>query len=145
MQGQARRLRSIDTHLVVDQLIGDAVARGEFDNLPGFGKPLQGLGETHDPDWWLRKLVEREQISILPPGLQLRRDDALALLRPREERPQRRQHHHVHQQHGVRHQTEGVVVQRHEHEHRQHADEQRVGCDDASFSQPAKRPRIDRS
>ncbi len=30
----------------------------------------------HDPDWWLKKLVEREKISVLPPALQLRKDDA---------------------------------------------------------------------
>ncbi|TIC83044.1 DUF1992 domain-containing protein [Nocardioides sp. GY 10127] len=54
------------------------MARGEFDDLPGAGKPLEGLGEQHDPDWWVRKLVEREQITgVLPPSLQLRKDDAL--------------------------------------------------------------------
>ena len=32
---------------------------------------------THDPDWWLKKLVEREKITgVLPPALQLRKDDA---------------------------------------------------------------------
>lgn len=50
--------------------------RGDFDNLPGFGKPIEGLGTEHDPDWWLKKLVEREQISVLPPALQVRKDDA---------------------------------------------------------------------
>ena len=31
----------------------------------------------HDPDWWLKRLVEREQITgVLPPALQLRTDDA---------------------------------------------------------------------
>ncbi|MDP2772996.1 MAG: DUF1992 domain-containing protein [Nocardioides sp.] len=52
------------------------MANGEFDNLPGAGKPIEDLGATHDPDWWLRKLVEREQIAVLPPSLQLRKDDA---------------------------------------------------------------------
>lgn len=61
----------------VDQQIRAAEARGEFENLPGFGKPLKGLGESHDPDWWLKQLVEREQITgVLPPALQLRKDDA---------------------------------------------------------------------
>ena len=32
---------------------------------------------THDPDWWLKRLIEREQITgVLPPALQLRKDDA---------------------------------------------------------------------
>lgn len=61
----------------VDLQIQQAMARGEFDDLPGTGKPIEGLGATHDPDWWLKKLVEREQVSgVLPPSLQLRKDDA---------------------------------------------------------------------
>ena len=61
---------------LVEQRISAAAARGEFDNLPGAGKPIEGLGGEHDPDWWLKKLVEREKISVLPPALQLRKDDA---------------------------------------------------------------------
>ena len=61
----------------VDQQIRQAQARGEFDDLPGYGKPIEGLGERHDPDWWVKKLVEREQITgVLPPALQLRKDEA---------------------------------------------------------------------
>jgi hypothetical protein len=60
----------------VDLQIQQAMQRGEFDNLPGAGKPIEGLGATHDPDWWLKKLVEREKISVLPAALQLRKDDA---------------------------------------------------------------------
>ena len=51
--------------------------RGDFDDLPGYGKPIEGIGTDHDPDWWLKKLVEREQITgVLPPALQIRKDDA---------------------------------------------------------------------
>lgn len=60
----------------VDLQIKQAVERGEFDDLPGYGKPIEGLGPQHDPDWWLKKLVEREHISVLPPALQIRKDDA---------------------------------------------------------------------
>jgi hypothetical protein len=61
----------------VDQQIRQAVARGEFDDLPGAGKPIGDLGSTHDPDWWLKKLIEREKITgVLPPALQLRKEDA---------------------------------------------------------------------
>ena len=60
----------------VDQQIRLAMQRGEFDNLPGAGKPIADLGSQHDPDWWLKKLIEREQITgVLPPALQLRKDD----------------------------------------------------------------------
>ncbi|KQQ39589.1 DUF1992 domain-containing protein [Nocardioides sp. Leaf307] len=61
----------------VDQQIRVAMARGDFDDLPGAGKPIQGLGTDHDPDWWVKKLVEREQITaVLPPSLALRKEDA---------------------------------------------------------------------
>lgn len=59
----------------VDLQIERAMARGEFDNLPGAGKPLPPLDP--DPNWWLKKLIERENITgVLPEALQLRKDDA---------------------------------------------------------------------
>lgn len=61
----------------VDQQVRVAMAKGEFDNLPGAGKPIRDLGGEHDPDWWVKKLIEREQITgVLPPALALRREDA---------------------------------------------------------------------
>lgn len=59
----------------VDQQIRVAMARGDFDDLPGAGKPID-LGAPHDRDWWLKKLIERERITgVLPAALQLRKDD----------------------------------------------------------------------
>ena len=60
----------------VDQQIRVAMERGDFDDLPGKGQPLPDLGDSHDPDWWVKKLVERENIALLPPSVQLRREDA---------------------------------------------------------------------
>jgi len=61
----------------VELQLRQAQERGEFDDLPGFGKPLTNLGSDHDPDWWLKQLVEREHVTgVLPPALQLRKDDA---------------------------------------------------------------------
>jgi hypothetical protein len=61
----------------VDQQVRVAMARGDFDNLPGAGRPIEGLGTQHDPDWWVKKLIEREQITgVLPPALALRKEDA---------------------------------------------------------------------
>ena len=60
----------------VEQQLRVAFERGDFDDLPGAGKPLEGLGSDHDPDWWVKRLVEREQISVLPPALELRKEDA---------------------------------------------------------------------
>ncbi|WP_261165343.1 DUF1992 domain-containing protein [Microbacterium sp. Marseille-Q6965] len=62
---------------VVEQAVQQAIRRGEFDNLPGAGKPLEGLGERHDPDWWVRRKIEREQLTGLgPPALALRVEHA---------------------------------------------------------------------
>lgn len=64
-------------HTWVDLQVQQAMARGDFDDLPGAGKPIEDLGPRHDPDWWLKKLIEREQVTgVLPPSLQLRKDDA---------------------------------------------------------------------
>src|SRR3954468_20937107 len=62
-------------HTWVDLQVQRAMARGDFDALPGAGKPLE-LGDTHDPDWWIKKLVERENVAVLPPSLALRKEDA---------------------------------------------------------------------
>jgi len=72
----AAAARMAHQHTWVDHQIRVAMAKGDFDNLPGAGKPIQDLGSSHDPDWWLKKLVERERIAVLPPSLQLRKDDA---------------------------------------------------------------------
>ncbi|QMU96538.1 DUF1992 domain-containing protein [Microbacterium esteraromaticum] len=60
----------------VETAIQLAIRRGEFDNLPGAGKPLEGLGTHHDPDWWIRRKIETENLSGLgPPALMLRVED----------------------------------------------------------------------
>src|SRR5690606_34923459 len=49
---------------------------GEFDDLPGAGKPLEGLGTHHDPDWWIRRKIETENLTGLgPPAILLRNED----------------------------------------------------------------------
>ena len=47
--------------------------QGAFDNLPGAGKPLPDHDQEYDPLWWVKQLVQREQISMLPPSLEPRR------------------------------------------------------------------------
>jgi len=72
----AARARFENQHLWVDHQIRAAMRRGEFDNLPGTGKPLR-LPDSHDPDWWVKGLIEREKLTgVLPPALALRKEDA---------------------------------------------------------------------
>ncbi|GGD86081.1 DnaJ family domain-containing protein [Microbacterium murale] len=61
--------------LIADMQIRKAIERGEFDDLPGSGEP-RDLPDHHDPDWWLKSLMKRERIMMLPPSIQLRKDDA---------------------------------------------------------------------
>lgn len=72
-----QHLHGIQTY--VEQSIRQAQRRGDFDDLPGAGKPLPGLERPHDPDWWAKQLVERERIDLseaLPPPVALRREKA---------------------------------------------------------------------
>lgn len=60
----------------VETAIQLAIRRGDFDDLPGAGKPIEGLGTHHDPDWWIRRKIETEKLSGLgPPALLLRTED----------------------------------------------------------------------
>ena len=73
----AARARIAQQETWVDLQVRQAMERGDFENLPGKGKPIEGLTGKDDPDWWVRRLVERERITgVLPPSLQLRKEDA---------------------------------------------------------------------
>ncbi len=61
----------------VEVAIQQAMRRGDFDGLPGAGKPLPALDSVRDPDWWIRRKIEREGLTGLgPPALTLRTEDA---------------------------------------------------------------------
>lgn len=64
----------------IDQQIREAAERGEFDDLPGAGKPIPGIDRPRDENWWIRQKLRRENVSLLPPTLRLRKEaeDALA-------------------------------------------------------------------
>ncbi len=72
----AARARIEQQQTWVDVQVRQAMERGDFDDLPGAGKPIENLGTEHDPDWWVKQLVEREKITVLPPSLALRKEDA---------------------------------------------------------------------
>ena len=64
----AQRVESI-----AERKIREAMERGEFDDLPGQGQPLRL--DDRDPNWWVKGLLEREQLKMpLPTSLQLRRE-----------------------------------------------------------------------
>jgi len=47
-------------------------AEGSFERLEGAGKPIPGLDAPYDPLWWIKKLLEREKLSVLPLALEVR-------------------------------------------------------------------------
>lgn len=57
----------------IEAQIRVAQEQGAFDNLPGAGKPIPNLDRANDPLWWAKEFVQREQVSILPPSLELQR------------------------------------------------------------------------
>ncbi|WP_076262463.1 DUF1992 domain-containing protein [Intrasporangium flavum] len=62
----------------VERQIREAQERGEFDNLPGAGKPLD-LRDSSDPDWWVKRFAQRENLDLggaLPGALALRKEAA---------------------------------------------------------------------
>ena len=58
----------------IDRQIREAQERGDFDGLPGHGKPIRDVDRPHDELWWVRDKLRREGVSYLPPTLALRKD-----------------------------------------------------------------------
>ena len=58
----------------VEQQIKDGIARGEFADLPGKGKPIEGMADDHDEDWWLKAKLRAERLSYLPPTIRIRKE-----------------------------------------------------------------------
>ena len=69
-----RKPKSVSWESWVERQIREAMSRGEFDNLPGAGKPLPNIDEPHDEMWWIKDKLRRENISLLPPALALRKE-----------------------------------------------------------------------
>jgi hypothetical protein len=71
-----RRPPGMKTQDWIESQIKRAQNAGEFDDLPGAGKPLE-LADGHDPDWWVKDFIRRENIetdALLPPAMQLRKE-----------------------------------------------------------------------
>jgi hypothetical protein len=72
----ARTWTSADRAAYVESAIQRAIREGAFDDLPGAGKPIEDLGTTHDPDWWIRRKIQAEDLRGLgPAALTLRVED----------------------------------------------------------------------
>lgn len=60
---------------LLDRQIRAAQERGEFDDLPGAGKPLPSDSAPYRPDWWVEQAVNRENAGAfaIPPTLALKK------------------------------------------------------------------------
>jgi hypothetical protein len=69
-----RKPPSVTWETWIDKQIRESMDRGEFDDLPGKGKPLPDIDTPRDEMWWIRKKLKDEDISVLPPTMQVRKD-----------------------------------------------------------------------
>ncbi|MBT2481231.1 DUF1992 domain-containing protein [Streptomyces sp. ISL-94] len=69
-----RKPPGVDIESWVDRQIREAADRGDFENLPGWGKPLASLDAPYDELWWIKGKMHREGFSALPPALALRKE-----------------------------------------------------------------------
>jgi Domain of unknown function (DUF1992) len=74
-----RKPPGVDFGTWVERRIREATERGEFDNLPGAGKPIPDLDEPHDELWWVKRKLRREHLAYLPPTIALRKEAEAAL------------------------------------------------------------------
>jgi hypothetical protein len=73
-----RSLRAQHRGRWVEAQVQAAIDRGEFDDLEYAGRPIPALQQPYDPDWWIKRLAEREDVSgAMPPALALRKEDAV--------------------------------------------------------------------
>jgi hypothetical protein len=48
---------------LAERLIRESMEAGEFEGLPGEGKPLPGAGQPDDDLWWVRAWLERSNVG----------------------------------------------------------------------------------
>jgi hypothetical protein len=58
----------------VERQIREAQERGDFDDLPGRGKPIPDLHQPHDELWWVKRKLRDEHVVGAPPSIAVRRE-----------------------------------------------------------------------
>lgn len=76
----ARKPPGISWERWIERQIGEAIERGDFDALPGAGRPLRDLDGRRDENAWIRDKLRRERAAPPPPpAIQIRIDVDAAL------------------------------------------------------------------
>jgi hypothetical protein len=55
-----------------EQRIREAEADGVFNNLPGLGQPIPGIDDPLDENWWVKRKLRDEGVSVVSPILEAR-------------------------------------------------------------------------
>lgn len=63
----------------IERQIQDGQRDGAFDQLPGRGRPIAGIGTVHDDMWWAKAKLRDEDIDYLPPTIAIRAERFAAI------------------------------------------------------------------
>ena len=73
MRVTERKPANVSWESWIEAQISEARERGEFENLPGYGKPLANLDGNHDEMWWIREWLKRNDVGFTPSAIAVRR------------------------------------------------------------------------
>jgi hypothetical protein len=57
----------------IDRQVREAEERGEFEDLPGAGRPIPDLDKPFDEMWWVKNKLAREGLTYMEPSVALRK------------------------------------------------------------------------
>lgn len=57
-----------------ERRIREAIEAGEFDNVTGLGKPIPDIDQPLDENWWVKRKLRDENLSVVPPTIAARRE-----------------------------------------------------------------------
>jgi hypothetical protein len=69
----ARKPPGVGWESWIDRQIREATERGEFDDLPGAGRPIPDLDKPFDELWWVKDKLRREGLTYMSPTVALRK------------------------------------------------------------------------
>lgn len=79
-QTSGRKPDGISWERWIERQIAEAIERGEFEGLPGAGRPIRDLDARRDEMAWIRDKLRRERAAPPPPpAIQIRIDVDAAL------------------------------------------------------------------
>jgi DnaJ homologue, subfamily C, member 28, conserved domain len=55
-----------------ERQIREAEENGAFAKLPGLGKPIPGIDDPLDENWWMKRKLQDEGVNAVPPVIEAR-------------------------------------------------------------------------